>query len=665
MIHRIALLGQPNTGKSTLFNLLTCGHRRTGNWPGNTVDMAEGSCSHDSDCFTIVDLPGTYGLTPHSMEERLTMEQLGSGNLHGAIIFLDASQLSRSLYFLSDFIGIHMPVMIVVSMVDILQSRGKNVDICQLESILGVPVVAISPNCQETMERVKWQLSKMLRERPMLPQEMLSSIYEKVLRDGTFVLEQVSSINFSTSCHPFWLVLKCLEESDGVKFFLPKEQAARLRHLTLRGNHMHAAMAMRIASCRYEWIKKVLSKVVLREKIKNDGPQPFDRFATHPFWGLFLAILLILVGFAVSIRFATFCQCILKHLLQKLFLSTMPLIPVPLETFLQEAIVPGLLIATYLMAFVGGLTLFLGIMENIGYIARIAYLFDGIMERVGLQGKCILPFLSGFGCTVAAVHGSRIIDSPRQRLLTIATCWIIPCSGTWGMVTLISGLFFGAGAIWMILFLFFLAAMHIAITSRLFRGKNFRCRTVEGLLMELPPYHRPNWKQIGVDLRLRINELMHSSIPIILFTGSTLWWFMRHGEPLIRHMEKHFHLFELITGLRWEMLMVLLLSVINRESALGGLAILLPRGGGSFTFGTFVNGAHLTDLQSSLLATLDHPQAIAFLVAFFLNVPCCAAIAATACEVKSFRWTCQLIFYYFCFSILCASITFHLSSLVF
>ncbi|MDR1437840.1 MAG: ferrous iron transporter B [Puniceicoccales bacterium] len=655
MRSKIALLGQPNSGKSTFFNSLTHIHRKTGNWTGKAVDAAEAEVQCGADLFTFVDLPGAYDLSFRGDGGKILCNCLGDEQLHGAVIFIDGSQLGKSFYFLFDFIGINIPTIIAITMADRASARGLKIDFRKLKDIFGVPVVPIVTTRRGMGKKMIPHLRCLLKERPMLCRDIIFPSYEKILGNdlGTCGNLSVESI----PCDPLWMKIKCLERNSLAQSPLPSdsETVGSMAEMSYSREACTAA-AVRIASCRYEKINGILKAATHSRNPPLRHLSLFDSLATHPIYGLFIAFAILLIGFSGSICAAEWGQCAMRHLFQVLEKSPLGHISPFLSLFLREAIFPGLSIGSYLVVFVGGLTLTLEIMENVGYMARIAYLFDGIMDRVGLQGKCVLPFLSGFGCTVAAVSSSRIIDSPRQRLLTIATSWVIPCSGTWGMVTLISALFFGRHAIWIFAFLFLLATIHIAITARIFGGKNCRRSQLEGMLMELPPYHHPDWRQIGCDLKFRIAELLKSSIPIILFTVSVLWLFTHSAAAMLIHIDEHVRGFEKIIGIRWELFVVLLLSIGNRESALGGLAIFFC--GDS----NFVSGC-VPHLESTLRAALTMPQALAFLVAFFLNVPCCAAIAATANEVQSVRWTVRLCVHYVILSLVAAAITFHITSL--
>ncbi|MDR0727292.1 MAG: ferrous iron transporter B [Puniceicoccales bacterium] len=607
---RIALMGQPNTGKSTIFNLLTNSRQHTANWSGKTVEPQEGVCSNSGEAYTIIDLPGTHSLSPHSEGEKVACDYLRNENPHGVILVLDGSQLSRSMYLLTDFIGGDVPVIVIVTMVDVLKSQGREIDFQKLKAILGIPVIPIIGTCHCSRKKIMDGLELLTRERPMLRHGKFMAACKKIVEDGGDVL--------------------------------------------------------RMAGFRHKWIRDRLMEIYVqppRHRLLNK----FDRLALHPFFGPILAFFFLFSGFALSALVAGGVQYFLQGVANFGTKGVCILeIPALLAEILNGAILPGLMIASYLLIFVGMLTLTIGIMEDVGYVARIAYLFNGLMGRVGLQGKCIIPFVSGFGCTIAGVCGARVIDCPHQRRLTIAACWVVPCSGTWGTVGFVSVLFFGVRAIWVILGLFLLMILHIVLTTRIFRNNH---KSVPGeMLMDLPPYHRPHWKNIFGTVCHQVSELLLKSIPVILLTAILLWLFLRQfnsaqTDAFTNYLAK----FSAIFGLHWKLFVALVLSLINRESALGGIAMLF----GGTTCGLSAAGDVLAQnlpwatIEASLVGSVSIPGALAFLCAFFLNPPCCAAIAATAQEVHSCAWTLRLFIYYFFGALLAAAIVFRLATLFF
>ncbi|MDR2677538.1 MAG: ferrous iron transporter B [Puniceicoccales bacterium] len=657
---RIALMGQPNTGKSTIFNLLTRSRQHTANWSGKTTEPQAGiCCSHSGKTYTIVDLPGTQSLSPHSGGEKIACEYLWDENLQGIILVLDGSQLSRSMYLLTDFAGLSVPVVVVVTMVDVLKDQGREIDFQKLEIILGVPVIPIAATCHHAREKIIGGLERLVRERPLLQCKEFITACRKIAGEDRWKQIQRDLENFRSShcdgCDN-WLALKLLEGNGYVREkFLPRIGANPAAGED--GN------VLRMAGFRHRWIRDRLLEICAQPP-KHRLLNRFDRVALHPIWGTILAFLLLFLGFALSALaaggFQHFLRWIANLWAKSAYVLEIPALPAEI---LNGAVFPGLMISAYLLIFVGMLTLTIGVMEDVGYIGRIAYLFNGLMSRIGLPGKCIIPFVSGFSCTVAGVCGARVIDCPCQRRLTIAACWVVPCSGTWGTVGFVSVLFFGPRAIWAILGLFLLMVLHIILTVHVFRD-NHRSSPPE-MLMDLPPYHRPNWKNILSTVFRQMGQLLLKSIPVILLAAFLLWLFLRQFHPSqMDAFTNPLAKFAAIFGLHWKLFVALALALINRESALGGIAILFGGTdyGLSSTGDVLARNLHWTTIEASLIGSVSTPGALAFLCAFFLSPPCCAAIAATAHEVRSYAWTLRLLAYYFLSALLVAAIVFRLAS---
>jgi ferrous iron transport protein B len=553
-------------------------------------------------------------------------------------------------------------MVIIITMVDVLKSQGREIDFQKLETILGVPVIPVIGTHRHNQGKIIAGLERLVRDRPVLHHRELTSACKKIAGEDRW--DRIQPCLKSSQCHLCegcgdWLAVKLLEGNGYVR-------QRFLSGITLDPSAGADGSVLRVAGCRHKWIRDCLMAICTqpaRHRLLNK----FDRVALHPIFGVILAFFLLFFGFALSALKAGGLQRSLQKIAtfgtKSAWILKIPALPAEV---LNGAIFPGLMIAAYLLIFVGTLTLAIGVMEDIGYMARIAYLFNGLMGRLGLQGKCVIPFVSGFGCTVAGVCGARVVDCPHQRRLTIAACWVVPCSGTWGTVGFVAVLFFGTRAIWVILGLFLLMILHIILTTHIFR--NHRGSMPSEMLMDLPPYHHPNWKNILEMVFRQMGQLLLKSTPVILLTAFLLWLFLRQFDPARTDtFTSYLAKFSAIFGLHWKLFVALILSLINRESALGGIAILF--GGASCNLSSagdiLAQNLQWTAIETSLVGSVSTPGALAFLCAFFLSPPCCAAIAATAQEVHSYTWTLRLLAYYFSGALLAAAAVFHLASLFF
>jgi ferrous iron transport protein B len=303
--------------------------------------------------------------------------------------------------------------------------------------------------------------------------------------------------------------------------------------------------------------------------------------------------------------------------------------------------------------FVFGISFVFGLLEEIGYMARISFAFDGTMARFGLQGKAIMPFLTSFACNMGGVVGTRVMDSWAQRVTAMAMLWVVPCSATWGVVALVGGLFFGSGTIWVIFSLFAVALLHLFITSRIFGRALIGNGEGPGLIMELPPYHRPRWKNLFRFIFSRMKDVLNRGLKVVVVVAVIFWALSHSGDGSINGsiMHRIGTSIEPVTmwfGLRWQMFVAFLVSIMGREASLGIMASAF----GTTSADTWsllsatVAAEGTPELASALLATISRPEALAFLYAFFFGVPCLMTVAATVEESHSFKWTIRMVIYY-------------------
>lgn len=319
--------------------------------------------------------------------------------------------------------------------------------------------------------------------------------------------------------------------------------------------------------------------------------------------------------------------------------------------------------------YVFGISLVFGFMEDIGYMARISYVFDNTMTKLGLQGKAIMPFLVSFGCNIGGVTGTRVIDSWGQRILTIALSWVVPCASTWGVVGLISGTFFGGKAVFVILSLFAVAFLHIYITYKIFGRSLNKENDRTGLIMELPPYHKPHWKTLLGSVFNKMGSVLKRALSIIICI-SVIFWLLSYTpdgnvtNSIIYRIGTFIEPVTMFFGLPWQLFMAFVASAMGKESALGVMASLFNTAG---IWGA-IEGTSAVDtaaLSTNLLSTISQPEALAFLFAFFFNMPCLMALAATAQETHSMKWTVRIALYYILSALILATIAYHVGCVIF
>lgn len=602
----IALLGQPNSGKSTIFNMMTGSHQHVGNWPGKTVEQKEGEMQVGGKRMILADLPGSYSLSAGSDEEIITRDYITSKNADLVLIMADASQLKRSLYMLADFAGMKVPAILILNMMDVARGQGIEIDTAKLSHKLGIPVVPMSAISKKDYDELYKKIEESLDAKDVLNVESLDSADKKI-----------------------------------------------------------------------NWIDEVLSDVISKSKSAETAFTKFDRLALSPKKGKFLAIGIILLIFLIAMIFAGVIGGIASGIigavqggLRTLFtnVGVHPL----LTSLVCDVLMNVLYFATMMASFVLGITFGFNLMEESGYLARISFLFDHTMNKVGLQGKTIMPFFMGFGCTIASATGTRVVDNWGQRILAIAMCWAVPCGATLSVVpTIAMALFGGTGGFLIIVMVFAFMFFLMWVVYKVFGKSLSPVEKRVGMIMELPPYHKPNYKNIlYVTFRqtfsIFVRALRVISIVSVVFFVLTYGFGGNSENSLLYRIGTAIEPVTKLFGLRWQAFLAYCASGISKESLLGVLNTLYSTGGDlvSSTFGAKTAGSS-TEISNILAANFTKAEGLAFIFAISFNMPCVSALAATAREAHSVKWTAKIGLFYTAFSLIISCVVYHIALLVF
>lgn len=673
MSKTIALLGQPNSGKSTLFNGLTGSHQHVGNWPGKTVEKMDGFFTYENEEYTVVDLPGTYSLSANSDEEIVTRDYIAEGNADLVCLLSDASQLERSLFMLTDFIGLNVPAVLILNLMDIAEGMGKKIDVEAIEKRLGIPVIPFIaanklgyPNLMETIK-------KALSEKRTLNTDLFESYYAKETDIPYYAVKEIVSDCQTQFRSDFWLAIKCIENDKNILNYcqehLSKEKYNALSALIAdikRGN-------LHTGNCKFAMIHDLLKSAVNAPTTKPTLSK-FDRIATSRLWGKPIAIGVMILAFVAAMIFAAPIMAVsslIPTLLSEPLHNLLTSIGAPsmLDSLISTLLPNILSFAISMCGFVMGVTLVFSIIEEVGYMARMAFVFDSLMAKLGLQGKSICAFLMGFGCTIGGAAGTRVIDNWGQRLLAIILVWSVPCAATWAVMPTLAQIFFGKGAIFVLLGILLFMFIIMAITAKIFGNKLAPKEARAGMIMELPPYHKPKWGHIfrttlskGVDIFLRALK--------VITVVSLVFWLLSYTESgnvensIIYKIGIAIEPFTRIFGLGWQTFMAFIASAISKEAVLGVLSALYSGSGDVFssTFGTASTTANLNEI---LPQVISKAEALAFIFATTFNVPCLVALAATHRECHSLKWTLKIVGYYIVMALLLSCVIYHIGLVVF
>lgn len=673
-IFTIALLSQPNAGKSTLFNGLTGSRQHVGNWPGKTVEKKEGTFRAGGSTYTVVDLPGSYSLSANSDEEVVTRNYIASGKADLICILADASQLERSMFMLADYIGIQVPAVLLLNMMDVAGQQGRQIDCAALERELNIPVLPFVAADKKKYQSFYDLLQRTDKASWILSEERLKSYYEKEIGAAYHNLLDLLPSDGIGIHSAVWLACKLMEK-DALVSQLVKDTLSDENYQKVLGILADTRDGcIQTGSCKFEWIDSVLKGKTKSTKSRNKV-RGFDKLATSKVFGKPLALLIILIGLVLSIVIAKPLM-ILSALVMQLsepisgIMTTIGL-PDILISLVCDGVLGAVYFALMMVCFIFGVSLVFGFIEEIGYMARISFVFDDIMRKMGLHGKAVMPFLVSFGCNIGGAAGTRVLDTWGQRMLTIALSWVVPCVSTWAVVGLVSSLFFGSNAVWVIISLFAVAILHIFVTYRLFGRNLLKDTDRAGLIMELPPYHKPRWGALFRYVWSRMGDVLKRALKIIILVSVVFWALSYSADGMIENslIYKIGIVIEPVTmifGLRWQMFMSWLASGLGKESSLGVLSALFQSEG---IWGAIINQKSAVidtvGVGNTMLATISKPEALAFIYAFFFNMPCLMALSAASQETHSLKWTVRVALYYIGMSLVLACIVYHIGLLIF
>lgn len=665
----IALLGQPNSGKSTLFNALTGMKQHVGNWPGKTVEKKEGYFKHNGKEYLVADLPGTYSLSANSDEEIITRDYIASGKADVVCILADSSQLERSLFMLADYAGITVPCFLVLNMSDVAAEQGKKINEKELEKRLGIPVLLFSAHDKKAYEGFYGVLERATKDKTVMDPAALDKSYSEL--ESYCKIKELIPDNIIPGYSKVWLAAKAVERDAPV--------VAKIKAV-LSGNDKIAFEAalppagrgvVQTGEKKFAWIDGLLSNAVQSKETKISLGR-FDRMITHRIWGKPVVIITVLLGLIAS------------------FIPALPImglgqaigmIPDPLEAALVSVGCPAFIAAilcdvvlrsvcfiVQMLGFVFGVALVFGLLEEIGVMARISYVFDNTMAKFGLQGKSVMPFLISFGCTMGGAAGTRVIDNWGQKVLTIALAWAVPCGAAWAVIPMLSTVFFGAWTPVIIVSILIVMLLHMWITAKIFGRSLVKPEDRYGMIMELPPYHKPKWGALFRYVLGRTKDTFIRALKVVVIVAFAFWLlsFTPTGDITGSVLYKIGVFIEPVTkifGMGWQTFMAFIASSLGKEGALGVLSTIFT-GAGTISVGSVVGGAAAENINELLVANIPKPEALALIFAMTFNMPCIVALAATYQETHSAKWTAKIALYYTGVALVLAGIAYHIGLLI-
>ena len=630
----LALAGNQNGGKTTLFNQLTGSNQHVGNLPGVTVDQKIGQVRGQKGC-SVVDLPGIYSLRPYTAEEIVTRDFILNQKPDGIINIVDATNLERNLYLTLQLLTLRVPTVLALNMMDELTGNGGSIDVQKMAQTLGVPVV---PICAATADGVSELIDEAVRvaEGKILPQVYDFCEPGPVHRCIHAVCHQIEdhaqAAGINTRFSATWLI----EGDSGIEDALKLDQNEKelIEHSVLqmeqeRGLDRNAALA----DMRYSFIEKLVREAVVkpRESRQHRRSVQADKILTGKYTAIPIFIgVMFLIFFLTFHVIGAFLSDLLALGIDKLTaLTDAALTAYGLNPVVQSLIIDGIFegvgsVLSFLPVIVT-LFFFLSILEDTGYMARVAFVMDKLLRRIGLSGKSIVPMLIGFGCTVPAVMATRTLPSERDRTMTILLTPFMSCSAKIPIYGFFSAAFFPQHAALVMIALYVFGILMGILAALVLEKTAFRGRPVP-FVMELPNYRLPSVKSVALLLWEKAKDFLERAFTVI-FLATIVIWFLQSFDARLNVVESSADSLLAMVGqllapifaplgfADWRCATALISGFIAKESVVSTLEILL---------GT-----------SALSALFTTKSAVSFLVFTLLYTPCVAAIAAIRREVGS------------------------------
>jgi len=533
----VALAGNPNSGKTTIFNHLTGAHQHVGNYPGVTVEKKEGVVSYGGMKIKFVDLPGTYSLSAHSVEEIIARNSIIQNAPDVVVNVVDASNIERNLYLTTQLFELGRPVLVALNMSDMAQSRGINIDIDRISDLLGVPIVPTVGNkgrgMQELLRAVVHAAQDCVRSRPQ------TVSFRKDFEGEISKLTRELSVSgaLHNGYQPRWVALKLLENDAEISKYLVDKGVSQEVLDTARTSGERAAQLYNstpseiISDDRYGFISGACSEAVsLEGEHRHNISDKIDLLMIHPKLGILVFAALMWLVFQLTFTLGEIPMGWIE--------SGIGL----LSTFMSDVLPEGLfrsLIVDGIIGGVGGVIVFLpnimllflaiALLEDTGYMARAAFVMDRVMHKIGLHGKSFIPMLIGFGCSVPAYMGSRILEDKTDRLVTMHVTTFMSCGARLPVYILVCGAFWPENAGNVVFSIYLLGILVAVGFVKLLRSTRFKGMSAE-FIMELPPYRVPTLRSLAIHMWERSWLYLRKAGTVILGISIVMWFLMTFPE---------------------------------------------------------------------------------------------------------------------------------------
>lgn len=648
----IGFIGNPNCGKTTLFNAYTGANLKVANWPGVTVEKVEGAIKDHGLNIRLVDLPGTYSLTSYTMEEIVSRQFILSDEVDVIINVVDASSLARSLYLTLQLLELGKPVVMALNMMDIVEKRGMEIDLHRLPEMLGIPVIPVSARKRRGLNTLLHAAAhhKDCKDPDCLihhhkypsmhvhdHHKEFAMVYSDEIEDKIDQIIPALEKQYPKLPNKRWHAIKLLEQDKEVS----EKCSVSL------GNVLDRNYETQIINEKYEFIEEVIHEVLLHKQRQDRLTETLDRALTHRIWGIpiFLGImaLVFFLTFTVGDWIKGYFELAIDWLSENvgMWLAGAGAGEI-IESLVVEGIIGGVGTIVTFLPNIFILFLALAFLEDSGYMARVAYVMEGLMSKLGLSGKAFIPMLLGFGCTVPAIMASRALENKRDRYKVMLVTPFMSCNARLTIYILFAEMFFGKYAM-LVAYSMYLIGIVVAILVSLVLHLIDRKKSENYLLIELPEYKMPDAHTVAIYVWDKVKDYLGKAGTTIFVATLLIWALLNFGpQGYAADMGSGFGaiigkwlvpVFAPIGLGFWQIAVALIAGISAKEVVVSSCAVL-------FGIVNANSPAGMAEFSSVLQGIGFGPlNAFCLMVFCLLYVPCAATLATIKKESGSWGWT--------------------------
>ena len=648
---RVGFIGNPNCGKTTLFNAYTGANLKVANWPGVTVEKKEGKTLYKGQEFRLIDLPGIYSLTSYTMEEKVSRECIMSDEVDVIIDVVDASALERNLYLTLQLLELGKPVIMALNMMDIVEKRGMEIDLHRFPEMLGIPVIPVSARKRAGLdilihaaehhkdsshpEGLEHNHSGVTHHKHNHHKDY-AMVYSDEIEDKIDQIKDVLKANYPEITNHRWVALKLLEQDPEITAKYP----VNLPEVLDRSYETD------IINQKYDFIQEIVEEVVVNKAQKAELTDHVDRFLTHRILGIPIFLCIMALVFLLTFTVGDWLKGYVELLMELISgaagdgLTALHVRP-EIISLVTDGIIAGVGGMLTFLPNIFILFLALAFLEDSGYMARVAYVMDGIMGRLGLSGRAFIPMILGFGCSVPALMASRVLENQKDRYRVMLVTPFMSCSARLPIYILFSEMFFGKKAMIaaysMYVIGLFVAIGIAAILHLADKGENPNI-----LLIELPEYKAPSARTVAIYVWEKVKDFV-TKAGTTIFLASVIMWFILNFGPggYTTEMEASFGavlgkvivpFFQPLGLGYWQIAMALIAGISAKEVVVTSCAVL---------FGiSNINSLAGMELLQGQLAAMGFGGLNAYCLMIFclLYIPCAATLVTIKKEMGGWKW---------------------------